>query len=115
MATRDELVAGLSARYALSNRIERGQILDEFVAVSGFHRKHAMRLLRGMPRGRRSDPRPSRRLYNDAVREVLIGLWEPWTGFVASACSRWFQSGSRRWSGTASFSSPPRFVRAYWR
>jgi hypothetical protein len=76
MATRDELVVALSARYALSNRMERGRILDEFVAVSGFHRKHAMRLLRAEHSGRRSDPRPSRRLYNDAVREALIVIWE---------------------------------------
>ena len=46
MATRDELVGALAGRYAASNRKERGRILDEFVAVSGLHRKHAMRLLR---------------------------------------------------------------------
>jgi hypothetical protein len=53
MATRDELVGALTARYIASNRGERGRILDEFVAVSGLHRKHAMRLLRtGQPPGR---------------------------------------------------------------
>lgn len=46
MATRDELVVALAGRYAASNRKERGRILDEFAAVSGLHRKHAMRLLR---------------------------------------------------------------------
>ena len=46
MATRDELVVALAGRYASSNRKERGRILDEFTAVSGLHRKHAMRLLR---------------------------------------------------------------------
>jgi len=76
MATRDELVVALAGRYASSRRKERGRILDEFVAVSGLHRKHAMRLLRaGLP-GRRSGPRPARRLYNEAVREALIVLWE---------------------------------------
>ena len=50
MATRDELVVALAGRYALSGRKERGRILDEFTAVSGLHRKHAMRLLRaGQP------------------------------------------------------------------
>ena len=43
MATRDELVVALAGRYASSSRKHRGCILDEFVAVSGFHRKHAMR------------------------------------------------------------------------
>jgi hypothetical protein len=76
MATRDELVVALAGRYASSNRKERGRILDEFVAVSGLHRKHAMRLLRAGQPGRRSGPRPARRLYNDAVREALIVLWE---------------------------------------
>ena len=47
MATRNELVAAVAERYARSSRLERGRILDEFVAVTGHHRKHAMRLLRG--------------------------------------------------------------------
>ena len=76
MATRDELVVALAGRYASSNRKERGQILDEFAAVSGLHRKHAMRLLRTGQPGRRSGPRPGRRLYNEAVREALIVIWE---------------------------------------
>ena len=76
MATRDELVIALTGRYALSSRKERGHILDEFAAVSGLHRKHAMRLLRAGQPGRRHGPRPARRLYNDAVREALIVLWE---------------------------------------
>jgi hypothetical protein len=76
MATRDELVVALAGRYASSRRKERGRILDEFVAVSGLHRKHAMRLLRAGLSGRRSGPRPERRLYDDAMREALIVLWE---------------------------------------
>lgn len=42
MATRDELVIAVRERYANSERGERIRILDEFVAVTGFHRKHAM-------------------------------------------------------------------------
>jgi hypothetical protein len=76
MATRDELVAAITERYCRSNRAERSQILDEFVAVTGLHRKHAARVLGGGSRGRRSGPRPARRIYDDAVREALIVLWE---------------------------------------
>ena len=76
MATRDELVVALATRYASGNRKERGQILDEFAAVSGLHRKHAMRLLRAGRSERRSGPRPGRRLYDEAVREALIVIWE---------------------------------------
>jgi hypothetical protein len=46
MATRDQLTAALARRYGEEGRIERGRILDEFVAVTGYHRKHAMRVLR---------------------------------------------------------------------
>ena len=76
MATRDELVNAVRERYARSGRAEKSRILDEFVAVSGFHRKHAMRLLRTGPHIRGSGPRPERRLYDDAVREALIVIWE---------------------------------------
>ena len=76
MSTRNELVVALSGRYVSSNRKERGRILDEFVVVSGLHRKHAMRLLRAGQSGQRLGRRPGRRLYNDAVCEALIVLWE---------------------------------------
>ncbi len=46
MATRDELVRAVSERYGRASRKERGHILDEFTAVTGLHRKHAVRLLR---------------------------------------------------------------------
>ena len=44
--TRDELVAAIAGRHAWSGRLEKGRILDEFVAVTKMHRKHAQRLLR---------------------------------------------------------------------
>ena len=76
MATRDELVVAVAGRYALGNRVERGRILDEFAAVTGHHRKHAMRLLRAGQQSRGSGPRPSRRVYDAAMREALIVIWE---------------------------------------
>ena len=77
MATRDELVEALSRRYGASGREEKTRILNEFVAVTGFHRKHAMRLLRGDSTARAgATSRPARRLYDDAVREALVVLWE---------------------------------------
>src|SRR6202158_4363427 len=76
MAARDELVAAIAGRYAQGNRAERGRILDEFTAVTGFHRKHAMRLLRAGQVTRRCGPRPGRRIYDEAAREALIVIWE---------------------------------------
>jgi hypothetical protein len=76
MAARDELVAAVADRYARGDRGERGRILDEFAAVTGYHRKHAMRLLRAGQVNRRGGPRPGRRIYDEAVREALIVIWE---------------------------------------
>ena len=76
MATRDELVEALSRRYGMSGREEKTRILNEFVAVTGFHRKHAMRLLRGGATTRpAAASRPGRRLYDDAVREALVEVF----------------------------------------
>src|SRR3954471_20239133 len=76
MAARDELVAAVADRYAQGDRGERGRILDEFAAVTGYHRKHAMRLLRAGQVNRRGGPRPGRRISDEAVREALIVVWE---------------------------------------
>jgi hypothetical protein len=76
MAARDELVAAIAGRYVQGDRAERGRILDEFAAVTGFHRKHAMRLLRVGEVKRRSGARPGRRVYDEGVREALIVVWE---------------------------------------
>jgi hypothetical protein len=76
MATRDELLAAVAGRYHSSTRAERIRILDEFAALTGYHRKHVMRLFRVGPSDRRSASRPQRRVYDDAVREALIVLWE---------------------------------------
>ena len=46
MATRAELLEVVRERYGGARPAERRLILDEFVAVSGYHRKHAIRLLR---------------------------------------------------------------------
>jgi hypothetical protein len=51
MATRKELRSALARRYGTSSRVGKGRILDEFVAITGFHRKHAMPLLRCDPDG----------------------------------------------------------------
>ena len=72
MATLDALVAAVVGRYSSATRAERGLILDEFASVTGHHRKHAMRLLRaGSSRGI-AGPRPSCRVYGEAIRVALL-------------------------------------------
>ena len=73
---RRELVRALAERYRGATVHQKRQILDEFVAVTGYHRKHAIRLLNrrrvwGGPAGGRR-----RRVYDEAVRQALVVLWE---------------------------------------
>ncbi|MBZ0208924.1 MAG: transposase family protein [Hyphomicrobium sp.] len=75
MRARRELVAAVADRYRMAERMEKGRILDELTAVTGWHRKHAVRVLnpeRARPRMRR----PPRRIYSEAIRDALIALWE---------------------------------------
>ena len=44
--TRRELIEAVAARYRARGRKEKKAILDEFVKVTGFHRKHAIRALK---------------------------------------------------------------------
>ena len=75
MATRDELIAGLAKRYSDVGRMERGRILDEFVAVTGYHRKHAMRILRAGPTSSRCQPRLGRRVYAHSSLGCELEYW----------------------------------------
>ena len=74
---RTELLEVLRERYQGANRREKSRILDEFVALARCHRKHAIRLL-GRPGVESTNEKsPSgKRIYNEAVREALVVLWE---------------------------------------
>jgi hypothetical protein len=75
MATRKELIGAVAARYRGAPRDEKHKILDEFVALTGFHRKHAIRILSREPTGERLAVTRDR-IYDEAVRQSLIMLWE---------------------------------------
>jgi hypothetical protein len=75
MATRKELTEVAAERYQTSNHAEKTRVLDEFVDITGYHRKHAMRLLRGEARARTGGGR-RRRIYDEAERNALVLLWE---------------------------------------
>jgi len=74
--TRQELKEAVAARYRAGDRKEKKNILDEFVKVTGFHRKHAIRVLRKSGRQATSAPRQRTRIYDEAVREALTIIWE---------------------------------------
>ena len=54
--------------------MEKVKILDAFMALTGYHRKHAIRVLREEARSK--EMRARNRLYDEAVRQALTVLWE---------------------------------------
>jgi hypothetical protein len=75
MTTRKELTEALRARYRSASFGGRIKILDEFVALTGYHRKHAIRLLGEEAANVKAAP-VRNRLYDEAVRQGLTLLWE---------------------------------------
>jgi len=57
MTTRKELVAALQLRYGGATFGDRIRILDEFVALTGHHRKHAIPAAAGAARRGKGDAR----------------------------------------------------------
>src|ERR1700691_4084016 len=74
---RQELIQAVRARYTAGSRETKSRILAEFAAVSGYHRKSAIRMLSGATcpeEDQRGHRRP--RIYDEAARQALIVLWE---------------------------------------
>src|SRR4051794_604806 len=75
LATRRELIEAIAERYHAAGRTQKKQILDEFIKVTGYHRKHAIRALKRTS-GTGAEPAPRSRIYGEAVRSALTILWE---------------------------------------
>lgn len=75
--TRTEVLGAIRSRYLEASKRDKSRMLDEFVALTGCHRKHAVRLLNqsGQQKPERSVPR-GKRIYDEAVRQALVVVWE---------------------------------------
>ena len=73
--TRRELCAAIAVRYRTADRQSKKLVLDEFVKITGYHRKHAIRLLR-KGQAKMTVKSVSKQIYNVALEEALIVLWE---------------------------------------
>ncbi len=93
-ATRTEVLGAIRNRCREASKKGKSRMLDEFVAIAGCHRKRSVRLLgqceqvadRTVPRGQR--------IYDEAVRQALIVVWETSDGYAARGsrplCQVWW-------------------------
>ena len=79
-SARKEIVEALRRRYQQASKAEKGIILGEFITVTGFHRKHAIRLLNlaaeAAVKAAIENITQSQRIYDEAVKTALAVLWE---------------------------------------
>jgi len=73
-----ELVESWWPRYLKANREEKTFILNEFVALTGYHRKPAIRFLRNGRKPKHLDRRGRPRIYTHNVKAALlaVAVWE---------------------------------------
>ena len=77
MLAKVELVGIVRERYRDANKKDKSRILDELVLVTGHHRKHVARLLTEPILAIASKTiSVGRKIYQDAVRDVVVTLWE---------------------------------------
>ncbi len=76
ISARKEYLLTMQARYRkAASRQERTRILDEVVATTGFHRKHAIRALNSIQPDSQKVPRKRPRLYTEALPAIAL-VWE---------------------------------------
>jgi hypothetical protein len=96
LAAKRELLKALRPRYLKASKAEKGRILDEFVAATGYHRKYAIHLLKNGPPPRRSHQRRSPSPYTAEVVAALVQIWEA-SGYL---CSKRLQPFMGEWLET---------------
>jgi len=79
-----ELAETVYPRYLKADRDGKATILDEFVAVTGYHRKYAIRLLKHGPKPKGHKKIGRSKVYQGAVVQALEQIWE----ICGRICSR---------------------------
>ena len=74
-----ELLEVVRPRYLKASRTEKQKILDEFTSATGYHRKHAIRVLRNqrqVQKHLKGKNKTYKRLYGGEVVQALEQIWE---------------------------------------
>lgn len=82
--SKHELVEAIEERYLQASKPQKTKIIDEFVATTGYHRKHAIRLLKRGTSNRKRKRRGRKATYQGEVVKALEQIWE----ICGRICSR---------------------------
>lgn len=80
-----EMVETIRPRYLKADRAGKHTILDEFVSITGYHRKYAIRLLKHGPTPAASKKKPGRKKTYQG--DVIVALEEIWKSY-GQICSK---------------------------
>jgi len=79
LKSRNELLEVVRPRYLKASKFEKQKILDEFTSATGYHRKHAVRVLRNKVQAQNRLKRETKiyqRVYCGEVVQALEQIWE---------------------------------------
>ena len=97
--SKKEYLEAIFKRYKQASKAQKQIILDEFCAATGYHRKHAIRLLRGFKRF--TKPQPKRRgpkpVYDSpellkALKKIWLAANQPCSSRLKASLSLWLPS-----------------------
>jgi len=71
-----EMIESIWPRYLKANKATKTQILDEFIATTGYHRKYALRVLKHGPKPKGYKKIGRRKIYQGEVVKALEKIWE---------------------------------------
>jgi hypothetical protein len=75
LTARRELLESIRQKYREASWVNKGKILDGFVAATDYDRKYATRLLNSSEVPAPAPRRPAAHQYDEQVRQALLAVW----------------------------------------
>jgi hypothetical protein len=92
-----EIIEAIRPRYLKANKAGKQQILDEFIATTGYHRKYAIRVLKHGPKPKGWKKPGRRKIYHGEVVQVLEKIWEIYGRICSKRLQPFLAKGLRFW------------------
>ena len=79
LKSKRELLEAIQPRYLKAKKVEKQKMLDEFTSATGYHRKHAIRVLKNRVQVQnrlKGKPKTYKTIYRGEVVQALEQIWE---------------------------------------